>query len=243
MALVIDRPSPEPLLVLPASARAKRSKARSANSVREALALVAHGELELVSGHRGGETDSSGAVPQRVLDQVAERRLDPGRVEDPADAGAGLDGDPAVPRLDPAGRSAPVSARAAPGPRRAPARAGAGRSPSGPVRGGRRRGAAGGRPRRSAERIAARLSSLVRSGRIPSSSSPRRIASGVRSSWPASATNDRSRSIELSIRASISFRVLPSRAISSSDAGSGQPLAAALERDPPCPSGASRRPA
>ncbi len=61
----------------------------------------------------------------------------------------------------------------------------------------------------------------VRSRRRASSSSVFRLASGVRSSWLASATNPRSRSSAASSRASIALSVSPSRRISSSAGGSG----------------------
>ena len=65
-----------------------------------------------------------------------------------------------------------------------------------------------------------------------------RIASGVRSSWLASATKRRSCAKAASIRASISFSVSPSRAISSRVGGTGSrcssaraaEIAAALRR-------------
>ena len=72
-----------------------------------------------------------------------------------------------------------------------------------------------------AERSAPRNSSAVRSRRSASSSSVFRLASGVRSSWLASATKPRSRSMAASSRASIALSVSPSRPISSSAGGSG----------------------
>ena len=72
-----------------------------------------------------------------------------------------------------------------------------------------------------ADRSARRSSSGVRSRRSASSSSVFRLASGVRSSWLASATNPRSRSSAASSRASIAFSVSPSRRISSSAGGIG----------------------
>jgi hypothetical protein len=49
----------------------------------------------------------------------------------------------------------------------------------------------------------------------------RRIASGVRSSWLASETNERSRASTACRRPSIALSVLPRRAISSRDGGTG----------------------
>jgi hypothetical protein len=70
----------------------------------------------------------------------------------------------------------------------------------------------------------------VCSPRSASSSSVRRIASGVRSSWLASDTNARSRVNAASKRLSISFSVRPSRPISSLASGTGRrsPLSVAL---------------
>ncbi len=80
----------------------------------------------------------------------------------------------------------------------------------------------------AAEAIAARSSSGERPSARASSSSVRRIASGVRSSWLASATKDRSWASASASRSSISFKVRPSRATSSWLGGTGS-----------CPSGSA----
>ena len=67
----------------------------------------------------------------------------------------------------------------------------------------------------------AQLLRRCRSRRSASSSSVFRLASGVRSSWLASATKPRSRSSAASSRASIALSVSPRRRISSSAGGSG----------------------
>ena len=83
----------------------------------------------------------------------------------------------------------------------------------------------------AAEASAARSSCGERPAARASSSSVRRIASGVRSSWLASATKARSCSSASPRRSSISFSVLPSRATSSSLGGTRQALVGLGGRD------------
>ena len=109
-------------------------------------------------------------------------------------------------------RASPGAPAAAPGP--------SARSPAGPRRGCERRSDSS-----AAERSASSSSCLVCSPRSASSSSVRRIASGVRSSCEASDTKARSRLNDTSRRASISFSVRPSRPISSLAGRDGEPLA------------------
>ena len=118
-----------------------------------------------------------------------------------------------------------VALRRAPGARgRRSARAGqaAGDDRRARGAGGRLRGARGGRPppRRSEEPRSS--SASERGRRSASSSSVVSSASGVRSSWLASATNARSRSSAVSSRSSIAFSVSPRRCTSSRACGHGQ---------------------
>ena len=86
---------------------------------------------------------------------------------------------------------------------------------------GRPRSATGGPSPRPRERIEFSSSWSCASG-AARARARRELASGVRSSWLASATKRRSRSSPSSIRASISFSVRPSRDTSSSAAGTGR---------------------
>ena len=190
--------------------------------VREAAAVVADVKLDGFAVHGGRfEPDLVAAVAKRVVDEVAERLLQPMPVA--------------------AHRRAlrrPRARRAFRPPRRA-IRRGWRRT-----RGARR--VDGLEPERQATAIGARdqqqvlgelreaihllatsvgpppsTPSAESACRSASSSSVRSSASGVRSSWPASATKSRSRSSAASSRSSISFSVSPSRSSSSPVGGTG----------------------
>ena len=196
----IASPSPLPGRGRASSARLKRSNARAREAAREARALVGHVQLEPVAAGRAESVTVAAAVDERVVDQVPERLLDAPRVGLEHDVVARVDlelapellgarrealGDGveqlvrATPAPDGRGARPGRRARSAAGRRRAPS---AGRSPRPP---------SGARPR---------APPALRGWRSASSSSVRSSASGVRSSWLASATKRRSCSKAVSSR-------------------------------------------
>ena len=182
-----------------------RRRERAARLARRALAL---------------ELDARAAVAQRVVDEVADRLLEPQRIGSTSSSGAARSA--RAPERLPAARSALHRVEHAPSRRAALDRIG--RRPWS-ERAITSRSSASCTSRSvssAAERSAASSSSRLRPPRSASSSSALRIASGVRSSWLASATNVRSRANAASSRASITLSVSPSRPISSSAGGDRQ---------------------
>ena len=164
MVFTIESPRPAPPRLRATSARVKRSKARSRNSCRKSVAAVTHVELDPPVVPCGLQPDLVAAVAERVVDEVAERLLEPHPVC--------LDDEPVR------GRSTSRSCRLAPRATRSgsatepssschrPSRGGAaaGLGPSARSAAGLRRAARADRPPRRTGGRASRSSSAVRRG-------------------------------------------------------------------------------
>ena len=176
----------------------------------------------------GTQRDLARAVAQRVVDEVAERLAQAQLVGIHGPRVAGVDRDRAAALAGAVGEAPLRRARAA----RA-ARAARGRTGSSPslVRATISRSSASCArwSHSSTDAISAsRTCGSCPPARSAPSSSALMTATGVRSSWLASATKRRSRSNERPRRSSISLSVSPSRRISSCAAGSGSRSSARL---------------
>ena len=211
MAATIDRPSPNPSS--PCGTPTGRSGRRCAPVGRaDARPVSATASCGRAAGQRAGQRDGvARAVCFTALSHQLEQRLgDPllvhigGRVVGWQDA--------ELPVAVAQGRRLAVHLGSSADRRPEPVRSRAG--PTSPAGSARRPAATSGRARRAA---------APRSGRPPagrpgrrSSRWPRSTVSGVRSSWPASSRNWRWEPKPCSSRASMSLKVLFSRAMSSS---------------------------
>ena len=81
IACTIARPRPAPSLVRPPSARVKRSNAWDSNPGGNPAPVVRDLERDRPVVAPRGHADVTGPVPERVVDQVPERLLDPQDVD------------------------------------------------------------------------------------------------------------------------------------------------------------------
>ena len=214
IASTIASPSPVPPPRARASARLKRSNAMREEVGREPAPSSETLQLERRrSRARASMPHRARSVPERVVDEVSERLLEPA-VDRPSSARSVGRGDarsrvPPMPRasLEAAARRQRAGRATSAAPRGSPDRP----RPHARAREDPRRARTSRSTSSAAERRAASSSSGVRGRRSASSSSVCRVASGVRSSWLASATKRRSRARPASSRSSISFSVSPRR--------------------------------
>ena len=216
-------PSPDPPRPRASSARLKRSNARAANASGNPAPESRTWSSTVPSALAAESTTYAAPVGQGVVDEVHERLPD----------AHGVDVDLEAARSARRARPAPSSAAREPK-RRLDVDAEARRRAIGSRRTGsvprsaramKSRSSASRESRcvsSAAERSASSSSSRERGRRSARSSSVRSSASGVRSSWLASATNRRSCSKASWRRASMSLSVVASRATSSRAVGTGR---------------------
>ena len=185
------------------SARVKRSNARGRNAGGKPgpSSRTCSSTLPSCARARSASTGAV-AVAQRVVDQVAERLLEPRRVGvERARPARGLGAQrPALGARARLRSGAATRAQHVAGVERARGGPAAGPGPSARSPAGPRRAARAGRSPRRPSAARPRAPRACCSPRSASSSSVRRIASGVRSSWMASETNARSRANAASSR-------------------------------------------
>ena len=221
IARTIDRPSPAPCPAAAEPPRTNRPKTPSASSGGDPGSAVLDRQLDVVPHPPRAHDDRPGAVAEGVVNEVRDGLLDAEPVGDHGRARVGGDLDRATLLRGARGEAGGDGLQDVPRPRRSGWR-GSRRRPSGRAPAGRRRGARAARSPRGPRRARPGAPRGDRSPARARSISAFRIATGVRSSWLASATKARSRSSAPSTRSSIAFSVSPSRRSSSLASGSGR---------------------